>query len=303
MTADTPADRDVLAGLVTQFVRHDGDFATDIPELTFYQRSKVSEPMPCIYGLGVTVALQGRKRLIIDGESVEYGKGQSVLTTIDLPLVSHISEASVAKPYLGLLLTLDPKLIAQISADMDFPAAKKEESRRALSRQYLDAGLHAAMCRLVASLKEPQILRLQITPLIQREICVRLLASDHGAKLRDIVSAGSPTQQIARAVTWIKQNFQKPIEIDFLASQASMSASTFRLHFRAVCGMSPLQYIKQIRLQEARQILWTQKIDAGEVAYRVGYESTSQFTREYKRLFGNPPLRDLKALQDGSERN
>ena len=228
--SDPPADKDLLACLVTQFARHDGDFTTDIPELTFYRRSRVSEPVPCIYGLGVTVAVQGRKRLIIGGESIEYGEGQSVLTTIDLPLVSHISEASVAKPYLGLLLTLDPRLIAQISAEMDFPAAKKEESRRALSCQSLDAGLHDAICRLVASLKEPQALRLQIAPLIEREICVRLLASDHGAKLRDIVSAGSPTQQIARAVTWIKQNFQKPIEIDFLASQANMSASTFRLH-------------------------------------------------------------------------
>lgn len=290
--SDAPAEQDGLACLVTQFARHDGDFTTDIPELTFYRRSRVCEPMPCIYGLGVTVAVQGRKRLIIGGESIEYGEGQSVLTTIDLPVVSHISEASVAKPYLGLLLTLNPSLIAQISAEMDFPATRKAESRRALSCQQLDAGLHDAICRLAASLKESPALRSQIAPLIQREICVRLLASDHGANLRGIVSAGSPKQQIARAVTWIKQNFQKPMEIDSLALQANMSASTFRLHFRAVCGMSPLQYIKQIRLQEARQILWTQKVDAGVVAHKVGYESASQFTREYKRLFGIPPLRD-----------
>ncbi len=254
--------------------------------------------MPCIYGLGVTVAVQGRKRLILGDETIEYGAGESLLTTIDVPVVSRICEASAATPYLGLLLTLDPKLIAQISAEMEFPAGRKEESRRALSSFRIGAGLHDAICRLVLSLEEPQALRSQLAPLIQREICARLLVSEHGSKLRQIIAAGSPTQQIARAVSWVKQNFQKPIEIDFLASQANMSPSTFRLHFRAVCGMSPLQYIKQIRLQEARQMLWTQRVNAGEVAHRVGYESVSQFTREYKRLFGNPPLRDAKTLQE-----
>ena len=288
-----------LAQLVALFAPHDGNFSTAIPELSLYRRSKASEPMPCIYGLGVTVAVQGTKRLIVGDETIEYGAGQSLLTTIDLPCVSHISEASVAKPYLGLLLTLDPKCIAQISAEMHLATAAKNESPRALSRQPLDAGLHAAMCRLVACLKEPPALRAQLAPLIQREIDVRLLAGNHGSKLRQIVAAGSPAQQIARAVAWIKRNFDKPMGIDALAAQAGMSASTFRLHFGAVCGMSPLQYIKQIRLQEARQILWTQKSDAGDVAHRVGYESVSQFTREYKRLFGNPPLRDLK-VQNGT---
>lgn len=297
-----PNDENTLASLAKQFACHDGDFTTDIPELSLYRRSRVSEPIPCIYGLGVTVALQGRKRLIIGGETIEYGEGQSVLTTIDLPLVSHISEASAAKPYLGLLLTLDPRVVAQTSAEMDFPAARKEGASRALSCQHLDAGLEDAMSRLVASLREPPTLRSQLAPLIQREICARLLISKHGEKLREIISAGSPTQQIARAVTWIKHNYQQPIEIDSLALRANMSASTFRLHFRAVCGISPLQYIKQIRLQEARQILWTHKVDAGDVAHRVGYESVSQFTREYKRLFGNPPLRDLKTLQGGFEK-
>lgn len=295
-------DNDMLAGLIAQFARHDGDHVTAIPELTFYRRSKISDPVPCIYGLGVTVAAQGGKRLLIGGETIEYGAGQSLLTTIDVPLMSHICRASAAEPYLGLKLTLDPKLIAQVSAEMDIPAFKNDESRSSLSSLHLDAGLYGAICRLASSLDEPEALRSQVAPLIQREICVRLLAGEQGARLRNIVLTGSPTQQIARVVAWIKQNFQKPIEIDFLADQANMSASTFRMHFRAVCGMSPLQYIKQIRLQEARQILWTQGTDAGQIAHQVGYESVSQFTREYKRLFGNPPLRDLKMFQEAQEK-
>jgi AraC-like DNA-binding protein len=285
--------------LVAQIATHDGDFATDIPALSLYRRSKPSDPVHCMYGLGITAAAQSRKRLMVGDETIEYGAGQALLTTVDLPVVSHIFEASMAEPYLGLLLRLDPKLIAQLAADMHFPLASKEDSRRAVSCHAMDVGLHDAVCRLVALLHEPEALRTQLAPLIQREICVRLLLGAHGAKLRHIVAIGSPAQQIARTVNWIKQNFHQPIDIKALAAQAHMSPSTFRVHFGAVCGISPLQYIKQIRLQEARQMLWTQQLDAADVAHRVGYESASQFTREYKRLFGEPPLRDAKRLQGG----
>jgi AraC-like DNA-binding protein len=296
---DTP-ENDRLVRLVAQIATHDGDFTTDIAALSLYRRSKPSDPVHCMYGLGITAAVQSRKRLIVGDETIEYGAGQSLLTTVDLPVVSHIFEASMAEPYLGLLLTLDPKLIAQLAADMHFPLTSKEESRRAVSCHPMDAGLHDAVCRLIALLHEPEALRTQLAPLIQREICVRLLLGAHGAKLRHIVAIGSPAQQIARTVTWIKQNFHQPIDIEALAAQAHMSPSTFRMHFGAVCGISPLQYIKQIRLQEARQMLWTQQLDAGDVAHRVGYESASQFTREYKRLFGEPPLRDARRLQTGT---
>jgi len=296
MNASRPhAQQDDLAALIANIARSDGGSDTVIPALTLYRRSKISAPIPCIYGLGIAVAAQGRKRLTVGDDVIEYGPGQSLLTTIDLPGVSHISEASVKKPYLGLFLRLDAKLIAQLSAEMTFTVNRQQEtSRRAMSCQALDAGLHDVFCRLLACANEPPILRTYLAPLIQREICVRLLTSAHGPKLLHMVSAGSPTQQIARVVSWVKQHFHTPIEIDALAAMANMSASTFRLHFRAVCGMSPLQFIKQIRLQEARQMLLAQRLDAADVAHQVGYESASQFTREYKRLFGNPPLRDLK---------
>jgi len=289
------AKQDDLAALIADMARSDGRSDAAIPALTLYRRSKISEPIPCIYGLGIAVAAQGRKRLTVGDDVIEYGPGQSLLTTIDLPGVSHISEASAKKPYLGLFLRIDAKLIAQLSAEMAFTVNRPQEpSRRAMSCQALDAGLYDAFCRLLICANEPPMLRTHLAPLIQREICVRLLTSAHGAKLWHMVSAGSPTQQIARVVSWVKQHFHTPIEIDTLAAMANMSASTFRLHFRAVCGMSPLQFIKQIRLQEARQMLLAQRLDAADVAHQVGYESASQFTREYKRLFGHPPLRDFK---------
>lgn len=232
-------ENDRLVSLVAQIATHDGDFATDIPALSLYRRSKPSDPVHCMYGLGITAAVQSRKRLIVGDETIEYGAGQSLLTTVDLPVVSHIFEASMAEPYLGLLLTLDPKLIAQLAADMHFPLTSKEESRRAVSCHTMDAGLHDAVCRLIALLHEPEALHTQLAPLIQREICVRLLLGAHGAKLRHIVATGSPAQQIARTVTWIKQNFHQPIDIEALAAQAHMSPSTFRVHFGAVCGIAP----------------------------------------------------------------
>ena len=282
----------MLATLIAQFAQHDGDFATAIPAVRLYRRSLPSEAVPCIYGLGLTVAAQGRKRLMLGGEAIDYGAGQALLTTIDVPVLSHIREASAARPYLGLLLALDAAMLARMAAEMDGPATRKNE--RPLSPLHLDATLHDALCRLLAALNEPPALRAQIAPLIEQEIGARLLAGGQGARLRRAVMEGSPARQIARSVAWIQRNFQQPIAIGQLAAQAHMSASTFRLHFRAVCGMSPLQYIKHIRLQQARQLLWTQRLDAAEAAHRVGYASASQFTREYKRLFGHPPLRDAR---------
>lgn len=287
-----------LIFLISKFAQYDADFTTDLPELSFYRRSQISAPMPCVYGLGVAVVLQGKKRLIVGDETIEYGPGQSLLTTIDLPGVSYISQASPSAPYLSMLLRLDTRVIAQLAAEMDLSPNRQEASHRALSFQELDTGLRDTLHRLVMLLDEPPILRSHLSPLLQKEIYVRLLAGPHGTKLLQLVSSGTPARQIAQTVTWIKQNFHKHIEIDSLAALAHMSGSTFRQHFRAVCGMSPLQFIKQIRLQEARQLLLTGKLDAGEAALRVGYESPSQFTREYKRLFGNPPLRDLKILKE-----
>ncbi len=290
-----------LARLVSALAQSDGDYTSAIASLAFYRRSAASDPMPCIYGLGLGIALQGDKRVTLGSGIYDYGPGQSLLTSVDLPVVSYVTRASAAKPYLGLRLDLDSRSIAQIAASMDLPVAAAPASAhaRAMSVVSLEQGLAEALIRLVRLLDEPHLIG-QIAPLIEQEIVVRLLSGAHGPTLRALVTAGSPSQQIARVLNWLKLHFAEDFAIDELAAQAHMSSSTFRQHFRALAGMSPLQYLKQLRLQDARQLMLNEGIDAGSAAVRVGYESASQFSREYARLFGAPPQRDIRRLLDGN---
>jgi len=288
-----------LAGLVAEIARTDGDYSSELASLMFYRRSAVSDPMPCIYGLGLGIALQGNKRVTLGGKIYDYGPGQSLVTSVDLPVVSYVTAASIAVPYLGLRLELDGRRIAQVAVDMEISAPPASASERAMSVVALDEGLTQALIRLVRLLDEPE-LTAHIAPLIEQEIIVRLLSGAHGATLRHLITVGSPSQQIARVINWLKLHFTEDFSIDELATRAHMSPSTFRTHFRTVTGMSPLQYVKQLRLQDARQLMLNEDIDAGSAAVRVGYESASQFSREYTRLFGEPPLRDIRRLQESA---
>ncbi|KQV87924.1 AraC family transcriptional regulator [Massilia sp. Root351] len=294
------AARAELARVVGAIAQTDGEHANAISSLMFYRRSAVSDPVPCIYGLGLGMALQGGKRVTLGGEIYDYGPGQSLVTAMDLPVVSYVTRAASGEPYLGMWLGLDCGRLAQVAASMDLSAPLASASARALSVVDLDEGLTQALTRLVRLLDEPGLIK-QLAPLIEQEIMVRLLSGAHGPALRQLVAAGSPSQQIARVIGWLKQHYTEDFPMDDLAAQAHMSPSTFRLHFRAVAGMSPLQYLKQLRLQDARQLMLNEDIDAGSAAVRVGYESASQFSREYTRLFGAPPLRDIRRLLESVE--
>ena len=285
--------------LVSDIAQSDGDFATPLPALMIYRRSKVSEPMPCIYGLGLGITVQGGKCCLLGDDIYTYGPGQSLVTSVDLPVVSRVTRASRAEPYLGLRLELDARMIAQVAAEMEFPALPRTEGARALSVVNLDEGLLQALTRLIRLMQEPLLLP-RIAPLVQQEITVRLLSGEHGPNLRRLITVGSPSQQIAKVISWLGAHFKQNFPIDELAARAHMSPSTFRQHFRDVAGMSPLQYLKQLRLQDARQLMLNEDIDAGSAALRVGYESASQFSREYTRLFGAPPLRDIRRLQESA---
>ncbi|RFP18692.1 MULTISPECIES: AraC family transcriptional regulator [unclassified Duganella] len=289
-----------LAQLVGGIAQSDGDYVTQIPALTVYRRSAATDPMPCIYGLGLGLAVQGGKRVTLGDEIFDYGPGQSLVTSVDLPVTSYVTRASHAEPYLGIRLELDGRAISQVAAEMDFSSPLKTTTSRAISVVTLDDSVQDALIRLIRLLDEPHIIPF-VGPLIQQEIIVRLLRGEHGPMLRHLVTMGSPSQQIAKVITWLKQHFAGDFPIDDLAAQAHMSPSTFRQHFRVVAGMSPLQYLKQLRLQDARQLMLNENIDAGSAALRVGYESASQFSREYTRLFGAPPLRDIRRLQEASE--
>ena len=285
-----------LARAVARFARIDGDHATDIPELSFHRRNAITQPVHCIYGVGLGVVLQGAKQVTLGGEVVDYQEGQSMLTTIDLPVLAHVIQASMREPFLGLMLTLDVRTIMQIASEMELPLPEKASPCQPVTIEKLDAALADALIRLVNLLDEPALVS-KLAPLIQQEITIRLLTGSHGPQLRHLVTAGAPGQKIAKAVSWLKQNFTQPLHVDELAERARMSPSTFRQHFRVITGMSPLQFQKQLRLQEARQLMLNQNLDAGHAGGLVGYESASQFNREYSRLFGAPPQRDVKRMR------
>jgi len=285
-----------LARAIAHIAQLDGDHATAIPALSLHRRRAPTEPLHCIYGLGLGVIAQGGKQVLLADEVLAFTAGQSMLTTIDLPVVSHVTRASLREPFLALMLTLDTRNITQLVSEMDLAQRPSERVYQSISVEPLDEALVDALIRLVEVLDEP-ILMSSLAPLIQQEITVRLLTGPHGARLRHLVAAGSPSQQIAKTVAWLKRNFTQPLLVDELAARAHMSPSTFRQHFRASTGTSPLQFQKQLRLQEARQLMLNQNLDASGAGGLVGYESPSQFSREYSRLFGAPPQQDMKRLR------
>lgn len=286
----------VLARAIGHFAQTDGDYNTAIPALTLHRRRAPTEPLHCIYNLGLGVVVQGGKQVMLGGESIDYGPGQSMLTTIDLPVVSHVTRASGRDPFLGMMLRLDARAILQMASEMDVPQPRRDYAYRSISIETLDASLLNALVRLVTLMDEPALVP-RLAPLIQQEITLRLLIGPHGPQLRHLVTVGSPSQQISKAVVWLKQNFVQALQVDDLADRSHMSPSTFRQHFRAITGLSPLQFQKQLRLQEARQLMLNENLDAGSAGGQVGYESASQFSREYSRLFGAPPQRDIKRIR------
>ena len=291
-----PTAMSALTRAVGSFAQTDGDYTTAIPALTLHRRSAPTEPLHCIYSLGLGVVAQGGKQVLLGDEVIGYHPGQSMLTTIDLPVVSHVTQASVRKPFLGLLLTLDARQIVQMASELDLPQPSRERAFRPVSIERLDEALIDALIRLVELLDELALVH-RLAPLIQQEITIRLLTGRYGPQLRHLVATGPPSQQIAKAVAWLKQNFTQALHVDKLAARTHMSPSTFRQHFRAITGMSPLQFQKQLRLQEARQLMLNQSLDAGNAGGLVGYESASQFSREYSRLFGAPPQRDIRRMR------
>ncbi|WP_192456732.1 AraC family transcriptional regulator [Musicola keenii] len=299
MSSQSEPDMGELASLIGNIAQIDGDHNTLIPALKLRRCSSITDPTPCIYGLGLVLIVQGGKRITQGDEIFEYGAGQSLITTVDMPVVAYVTRASTAEPFLGMWLELDARLIAQLAAEMEFATPLPASTTRGISLVALEPGLQDALTRLLRLLAEPALIPL-LAPLIQQEIVVRLLNGGHSAGLRRLVAIGSPSQQIAKVIAWLKQHYTENVLMDELAAKAHMSPSTFRQHFRAVVGVSPLQYLKNLRLLDARQLMLNENLDAGSAATRVGYESASQFSREYSRLFGDPPNRDIKRMREST---
>jgi AraC-like DNA-binding protein len=272
---------------------------TAVPGLSLFRREEPTEPMTGMYQPSVCMVAQGAKRVMLGDDTFVYDAHHYLITSVHLPTVVQIIEASREKPYLGLRLMLDLREISQLMVDSNLPQPRAQQSGRGMATGEVTLPLLNAMHRLIDLLAEEKDIPI-LAPVIQREIIYRLLVGDQGERLRQIASAGSQSQQIARAIDWLKGNYTQPLRIDNLAEQASMSTSTFHHHFRSMTALSPLQFQKQLRLQEARRLMLAERMDAANAAFQVGYESPSQFSREYNRLFGAPPLRDISKLRQMS---
>ncbi|NUG11438.1 AraC family transcriptional regulator [Acinetobacter seifertii] len=268
----------------------DEDFQTEISGFSLHRRTN-KQSIHCIYDLGLGVILQGEKQVLIGNEIFTYSRGQTMLTTIDLPAVSRVTQASYSEPFLGMMLKLDIGMITEIAGSME--NIHVTENIPSFSIEEMDIGLIEALDRLVDLVEDPSMIP-QIAPLIKHEIIVRLLLGKHGDYLRNLIKVSGNEKNIFKVISWLRNNFLNDVSVDEIAEQANMTSATFRNHFREITRMTPLQYQKQLRLQEARKLMLMQSIEIRRVAESVGYESQSQFTREYVRLFGITPQKDLK---------
>src|SRR5579872_10192 len=269
---------------------------TDVPGLTLHRRAAPTAPCSITYQPGVTVIAQGRKRVELGRNIFIYDASRFLLTSVDLPVVSRVIEASEKAPCLALSLRLEMPMVRELLSREEIEVAERPSDSPGMAIGETTVEFLGACCRLVDLLRTPQDIPF-LSGLVQREIIYRILQSAEGARLRAIATLGEQSNRTARAIAWIKANYAKPLRVEDLADIAGMGVSTLHHHFRVLTAMSPLQYQKQIRLQAARGRMLMDGLDAASAAFEVGYESASQFNREYSRYFGQPPLRDIKGLR------
>jgi AraC-like DNA-binding protein len=281
-----------LAGSVARWTEKGDRPVTEIRGLSLFRREGPTPPLSGMYVPGICLAVQGEKRVLVGNGSYVYGARRFLITSVDIPSFAQIIRASRQKPYLGVRLKFDLHEISQLMMDRNLPLPLAQPPSRGLATGEITLPLLEAFQRLIDLLAAPQDIPI-LAPIIQREIFYRLLVGDQGAHLRQMATVGSRSHRIAQAIDWLKGNFARPVRVDDLASRVSMSKTTFHHHFRTMTAMSPLQYQKRLRLNEAKRLMLTERLDAATAALQVGYESASQFSREYARLFGAPPLRDI----------
>jgi AraC-like DNA-binding protein len=286
----------VLGKSIARWTDKGEQHTTAVPGLSLFRRDEPTGPIRGMYEPSICLVAQGAKRVLLGDDAYVYDAHHYLITSVHLPTVVQIIDASREKPYLGLRLKLDQREISQLMVDSNLPPPRAQQASRGMATGEVTVPLLNAFQRLIDLLAEEKDIPI-LAPVIQREIIYRLLVGDQGARLRQIASTGSRSQQIARAIDWLKNNFTRPMSIDDLAAQAGMSSSTFHHHFRSMTALSPLQFQKRLRLQEARRLMLAERRDAATAAFQVGYESPSQFSREYNRLFGAPPLRDVAGLR------
>lgn len=285
-----------IARVIERHTQGVADCATPISALTLFRREAPARPAVCMVEPSIVMVAQGAKRLLVGGEGYAYDAERFLITSLDLPANSEVIEASAGKPCVGLGLRLDIRLLAELIAQDGDTLPSPRPPHTSVGVGSLTEALLEPFVRLLALLDEPAAIPV-LAPLIQREIHYRLLATNQAARLRQIVSVGSQSHRVARAIDWLKLHYAEPLRIEELAVRIQMSPSSLHHHFKQLTAMSPLQYQKWLRLNEARRLMLSDGADAATAAFNVGYESPSQFSREYARFFGAPPRRDVEALR------
>lgn len=288
-----------LVQLLDRQTGADGGHETLIPQLKFYRFSNPTDPVEVLQEAAVYVVVQGRKQVTVGGERFIYDPTQYLAVSVDIPAVGNVLAASPDKPYLCMTLKVDPHELPSLIVDSGRPAARDDRDGRGIYVSSLEAPLLDGFLRLVRLLDTPDDIAV-LAPLILRELHYRLLHTDQFGRLAQIAIRDGRLQRVAGAISWIKEHFAEPLEIEALAKHVSMSPSALHHHFKAVAAVSPVQYQKRLRLQEARRLLLAESTSAESIAYQVGYASASQFNREYVRLFGQPPRRDAERLRSAA---
>jgi AraC-like DNA-binding protein len=290
------ANREELVERIARAIRTDGT-ALPLPGLHLYRHSFPREQVYSVVEPSLCLVAQGSKEFLLDESRYRYDPFHYLLVTVDLPYVGQVLEASKERPFLSLRLDLAPALVSEVLVDVGHSSLQDHANVRAISVSPVDGHLLDAMvrvARLLDTLDEARVL----LPLITREIIYRLLRGEQGARLRHLAILGGYSPSIAQAIERLRQEFDRPLHIEQMARELSMSVSVFHHHFKAVTGISPLQFQKRLRLLEARRLMLGEDLDAASAAYRVGYHDASHFNREYKSLFGVPPMRDVQRLRD-----
>ena len=293
---DVP-DTSKLAGLLAAYAPHDGSFDLRIPGLMVSRISRVNKD--CVHALRVSslcIVAQGGKTVIVGDQVYQYDASQMIVFSVALPVAAQVTQASPSQPYLSLRLELDPHKIAELVLKVYPRGLPPIQERSAVYLTPVDDCIVNAAIRLMECLAHPGDAEL-LGPLVTEEILIRLLRSPIGIRVAQMGFAESSVQRIAKAISWLRENYSQPMKVEELAEMVHMSVSSFHEHFKAVASMSPLQYQKVLRLQEARRLMLSAMVDAGTASQRVGYLSPSQFSREYSRFFGSAPSRDIARLR------
>ena len=285
-----------LAQLIDKFSTAEGVQPTAVPGMNVIKLSGVDMRLPNVYTPSLCVIVQGKKQVMVNDELYRYRPSEYLVVSVDMPVIGQVTKASRKEPYLCLQIDIDPRALAALITETGFTPDAATETARGIFVGTMNDDLGDSVLRLARLMEKPDDIAM-LSPMILREIHYRLLRDTHGQRMAQLVIQGSNMHRINTVIQTIKANFEKPFGVDDMADLAGMSVSSFHFHFKEVTAMSPLQYQKRLRLMEARRMMLTDSLDATRAAYSVGYESPSQFSREYARLFNQPPLRDITALR------